>query len=59
MPGDKADQQPKGGDHIPATNEPQDEEEQPQQGLLSKIGDPIGMRAPSHRFHPILTLLQR
>ena len=42
MPGDKADQQPKGGDHIPATNEPQDEEEQPQQGLLSKIGDPIG-----------------
>ena len=47
MPGDKADQQPKGGDHIPATNEPQDEEEQSQQGLLSKIGDPIGMRFPS------------
>jgi hypothetical protein len=46
MPGDKADQQPKGGDHIPATNEPQDEEEQPQQGLLSKIGDPVGMLSP-------------
>ncbi|OSS48871.1 hypothetical protein B5807_06828 [Epicoccum nigrum] len=42
MSGDKADQQPKGGDHIPTTNEPQDEEEQPQQGLLSKIGDPVG-----------------
>ena len=47
MPGDKADQQPQGGDHIPTTNEPQDEEEQAQPGLLSKIGDPVGMRLPS------------
>jgi hypothetical protein len=49
MSGDKADQQPKGGDHIPTTNEPQDEEEQPQQGLLSKIGDPVGMQLPFPR----------
>lgn len=64
MSSDKADQQPKGGDHIPSTNEPQDEEEEQQQpGLLSKIGDPVGMLplAPSsyhnhtsrHHFHPI------
>lgn len=39
---EKPTEQPKGGDHIPATNEEEEEEEQAPQGLLSKIGDPVG-----------------
>ncbi|KAJ4339940.1 hypothetical protein N0V87_002878 [Didymella glomerata] len=39
--GEKPTEQPKGGDHIPTTNE-EEEEEQAPQGLLSKIGDPVG-----------------
>ena len=38
---EKPTEQPKGGDHIPATNE-EEEEQQAPQGLLSKIGDPVG-----------------
>lgn len=50
--GEKPSEQPKGGDHIPTTNE-EEEEEQAPQGLLSKIGDPVGestSRFPSQ--HP-------
>ncbi|KAJ4376761.1 hypothetical protein N0V86_006878 [Didymella sp. IMI 355093] len=38
---EKPTEQPKGGDHIPTTNE-EEEESKPPQGLLSKIGDPVG-----------------
>jgi hypothetical protein len=40
-PTEQPTEQPKGGDHIPTTNE-EEEESKPPQGLLSKIGDPVG-----------------
>ncbi len=54
---DKAEQQqqPKGGeggDHIPVTNEEEDEEPKQQGGLLSKIGDPVGMKCSPFPFCP-------
>ena len=39
---EKPQEQPKGGDHIPTDTAEEEEDTQPK-GLLSKIGDPVGM----------------